>query len=82
MIRNLLSAIASGLLVFVYLLWWGATKFVPDVTAYAIAGIVAAGGAVLWPVVIGMLLGRRRRSKRDEEIQREVDRQLAEKGQQ
>ena len=81
MIRNLLSAAASGLLVFVYLLIWGATKFAPDVTAFAIAGVVAAVGGLFWPVIIGMLLVRRRRGKRDEEIQKEVDRQLAEKGQ-
>lgn len=81
MVRNLLSGIASGLLVWAYLLVWDATDFTTPFAAYFIAGVVAALGGWLWPVVIGWLLVRRRRGKHDEEIQKEVDRQLAEKGQ-
>lgn len=79
MIRNLLSGIASGLLVFAFLLFWGATNFTTPVTAYAIAGLVAALGGWIWPVVIGWFLVRRHRNKQDEQIQKEVDRQVAEK---
>ncbi len=63
MIRNLLSGVASGLLVFAFLLIWGATNFAPPVTAYFLAGLVAAIGGWIWPVVIGWFLVRRRRNK-------------------
>ena len=65
---------------FVYLLS-GPADVRPGRHAFAIAGIVAAVGGLLWPVVIGFLLVRRVRNERDEEIEKEVDRQLAEKGQ-
>ena len=81
MIRNLLSAAASGLLVFVYLLIWGATKFTLGRHRLRDRRRRRGGRGLLWPVVIGFLLVRRVRNKRDEEIQKEVDRQLAEKGQ-
>ncbi|HEY6570726.1 MAG TPA: hypothetical protein VIZ22_10565 [Candidatus Limnocylindrales bacterium] len=79
MIRNLLSGIASGLLVWAYLLIWDATDFTTPFTAYFFAGVVAALGGWIWPVVIGWFLVRRHRSKQDEQIQKEVDRQIAEK---
>lgn len=81
MVRNLLSAGASGLLVFAYLLFYNVTKFTDIVPAYFIAGLVAAIGALFWPWLVGLFLVRRVRNKRDEDIQKEVDRQLAEKGQ-
>ena len=80
MIRNLLSATASGLITFAYLLFYNVTKFTDPVPAYLLAGVIAAAGALIWPIVVGWLLARRARDRRDEEIQKEVDRQLAEKG--
>ena len=79
MIRNLLSATVSGLVTFAYLLIYNVTKFTDPVPAYALAGVIAAFGAVLWPFVIGIWFGRRARARRDEQIQQEVDKQVAEK---
>jgi ABC-type branched-subunit amino acid transport system permease subunit len=45
---------------------------------YLLAIVIGMLVALLWPWVIGLLLVRRRRDKRDEEIQSEVQRQLAE----
>jgi len=43
------------------------------VTGLAIGAIVT----MIWPIVIVWLLARRRRSKRDDQIQKEVDRQIS-----
>jgi uncharacterized membrane protein (DUF485 family) len=76
-IRNLLAALVGGLVLFVYLLFWNATKFTDAVPAFAIAGVVSAIGTWLWPFVIGIWFVRRAKAKRDEKIQQEVDKQVA-----
>ena len=45
---------------------------------YAIAVIVGAIVAILWPWIVAIYVGRRVKDRRDEEIQREVEKQLAE----
>ncbi len=77
MIRNLLAALVGGVVLFVYLLFWNATKFTDPVPAFAIAGVVAAVGTWLWPFVLGIWFARRAKAKRDEKIQQEVDKQIA-----
>ena len=47
--------------------------------SYAVAVIVGAIVSFLWPWVIGWYLVRRARNRRDEQISKEVDRQVAEK---
>ncbi|MDP9483652.1 MAG: hypothetical protein M3P84_10570 [Chloroflexota bacterium] len=46
---------------------------------YAIALVAGALVSLLWPWIVGFYIGRRVREGRDQEVQREVERQLAEK---
>jgi hypothetical protein len=45
---------------------------------YAIAVIAGAIVAILWPWIVAIYVGRRVKERRDEEVQREVEKQLAE----
>jgi preprotein translocase subunit SecF len=45
--------------------------------SFAIAVIVGAIVGVVWPWVVAFYVGRRVREHRDQEVQREVERQLA-----
>jgi cytochrome c biogenesis protein CcdA len=44
---------------------------------YAIAVIAGAIVALVWPWIVAIYIGRRVKERRDEEIQREVEKQLA-----
>ncbi len=46
---------------------------------YVIALVSGAVVSLLWPWIMSFYIGRRVREHRDEEVQREVERQLAEK---
>ena len=47
---------------------------------YVTAVVIGAIATVLWPLVIGIVLARRVKSRRDDQIQKEVDRQINQKG--
>jgi cytochrome c biogenesis protein CcdA len=47
--------------------------------SYGIAVIVGAIVAILWPWIVALYIGRRVKEHRDEEVQREVNRQLDER---
>lgn len=47
--------------------------------SYAIAVIVGAIVAIFWPWIVALYIGRRVKERRDEEVQREVDRALEER---
>jgi len=64
---------AVGALVAIGILWWNHV----DVSLAATAAIAGAIAAFLWPIVIGFFLVRRAKSRRDDEIQAEVARQVA-----
>ena len=49
-------------------------------TEYLIAVVAGAIVSGLWPWVIGLLLFNRAKNRRDQEIQEEVERQMAAKG--
>lgn len=66
--------VSVGALVSYGLLWWNHA----DSTAWATAVIVGAIASFLWPIVIGWYLVRRARSRRDDKMQAEVARQVAE----
>ena len=48
-----------------------------DSSQYITAVVIGAIATILWPLVIGWLLVRRRKNKRDDQIQKEVDKQIA-----
>ena len=77
MIRRIVGFILGGITIWV-ILTLGET-FTPDTQprylAAIIIGLIVAG---LYPWLVGIWFVRRRKDKRDEEIQSEVQRQLAE----
>jgi branched-subunit amino acid ABC-type transport system permease component len=81
MLQRLLGVSIGGLITFLIL--WFSTVIKPaeaDVlTWYFAAVLIGAIASFFWPVVAGIWLGRRARARRDEQIQKEVDRQMAEK---
>ncbi len=79
-IRSLMAAIIGGVATFVFLLIWDVTDFTSPMTAYVLAGVVSAVGTLLWPAVLGVWAWNRAKSRRDDRIQEEVNRQLSQKG--
>jgi hypothetical protein len=75
-IRKLLAAAIGGLVTFLFLVIWGATNFTEPLQAYALAGLIGGLGYLVWPALVGFFLVRRAKSRRDE-IQKEVDKQVA-----
>lgn len=67
------ALIAFGLLVLLV----GASLDAPR--NYVIALVAGAIVSLVWPWIVGFYIGRRVKDRRDEEVQREVERQLAEK---
>ena len=54
-------------------------RIVSDATqGYLIAIVVGAIVALAWPWVIGLILVRRAKGRRDDQIQKEVEKQVAE----
>lgn len=47
--------------------------------SYAIAVVGGAIVAIFWPWIVALYIGRRVKERRDEEVQREVDRALEER---
>jgi hypothetical protein len=76
MIQRLIAVTIGGLVTFGFLVIWDATDFMDPIPAYAVAAILGAVGALIWPVVVGWWFVRRRR---DKAIEREVERQMSEK---
>lgn len=78
MIQRLLGVSVGALVTFVILWFTTVTNPVDLIPWYVAASVIGAIASFLWPVVIGFWLGRRAKARRDETIQKEVDRQLAE----
>ena len=70
-IGTVIGAVVAYLILFVTI---GSQYSSQLVTGLAIGAIVT----ILWPLVIGGLLVRRRMNKRDDQIQKEVDKRLSE----
>lgn len=78
MIQRLLG-VSIGALVTLVILWLSTVTKPADLMPWYIAAVaIGAITSFLWPVVIGFWLGRRAKDRRDDEVEREVQRQLAE----
>ena len=64
---------AVGALVTIAILWWNHV----DTSIAATAAIVGAIAAFFWPIVVGFFLARRAKQRREDSIQAEVARQMA-----
>lgn len=74
-LQRLIGVTVGAVVTFLVLWFYDLTKFTDAIPAYAIAAVV---GAFFWPVVIGWWLARRAKERREDEIQKEVQRQIAE----
>ncbi len=73
MIQNILGILVGSIVTLIVLLIGKADTLEQYVTALVIGGIAN----FLWPLVAGIWLGRRAKARRDEQIQKEVDKQMA-----
>ena len=74
MIQNILGILVGSLVTLVVLLVTRANDLSMYITALVIGGI----GNFLWPIIAGFWLVRRRKNRRDNQIESEVNRQMAE----
>jgi hypothetical protein len=72
MIQRIIGG-AVGVLVTVAILWWNHV----DTSLAAMAAIVGAIAAFIWPLIVGWYLVRRGKKRREEEVQAEVAKQMA-----
>jgi Na+/pantothenate symporter len=78
MIQRLLG-VSVGALVTLAILWLSTVVNPVDrMPWYVAAAITGAIASFFWPIVIGFWIGRRSSDRRDEAVEREVQRQLAE----
>ena len=79
MLQRLIGVSIGALVTFVILWFSDFTNQTDLIPWYVAATVIGAIASFFWPVVAGIWLGRRARARRDEQIQKEVDRQMAEK---
>lgn len=89
MLQRLIGVSIGALVTFILLLvFYGTTqingvvspnwRIVGDSTqAFLVASVLGAVASFFWPIVVGWWLARRVRRRRDDEIQAEVQRQMA-----
>ena len=79
--QRIIGVILGALATYLLLVTGVAGLFTDDQnTEYLIAIVTGAVVSALWPWVIGLILVRRAKSRRDDQIQEEVERQMAAKG--
>jgi hypothetical protein len=76
-IQRLIGVTVGALVTFVFL-WFSHA----DSTAWAIAAIAGAITSFFWPIVIGFFLARRAKQRRQNSIEEEVARQMAQQNRQ
>jgi putative flippase GtrA len=78
MIQRLLG-VSIGALVAFAILWLSTVAKPVDLMPWYVAAVViGAITSFMWPVVVGFWSGRRARDRRDDAVEHEVQRQLAE----
>jgi putative flippase GtrA len=77
MIQRLLGVSIGALVTFLVLWLSTVAKPVDPMPWYVAAAIIGAITSFFWPVVIGFWLRGRARDRRDDAVEREVQRQLA-----
>ena len=79
--QRIIGVVLGALTTYLLLVLPVTSWFTPDQnTQFLIAVIAGAIVSALWPWVIGLILVQRARSRRDDQIQEEVERQMAAKG--
>jgi ABC-type polysaccharide/polyol phosphate export permease len=76
MLHRIIGAGIGALATYLLLIIFGPKG--ADASMYVMPVIVGALVALLWPWVIGLILARRVKARRDEKISAEVERQVAE----
>ena len=76
MLHRIIGAGIGALATYLLLIIFGPKG--ADASMYVMPVIVGALVALLWPWVIGLILARRAKARRDEKISAEVERQVAE----
>jgi uncharacterized membrane protein (DUF485 family) len=76
MIRRI-SGIILGVIAFLIVFWLSGGLATPATPNWALAILVGLVVALLWPWVMGLIMVRRARQRRQDEIDREVQKQLA-----
>jgi anaerobic C4-dicarboxylate transporter len=77
MLQHIIGSVVGAAVAWLVLVITNATTSPQYVTAVVIGAI----STILWPIVIGFFLARRVKNRRDDQIQKEVDRQInAQKG--
>jgi type VI protein secretion system component VasK len=80
MIRRI-SGIVLGVVAFLVVYWLSGGTADPPTPNWALAILVGLVVALIWPWIMGLLLARRARQKRQDEIDEEVQKQLAQQQQ-
>jgi uncharacterized membrane protein len=75
--QRIIGIILGGLTIWALLNVMSALS-ISEQPRYLLAIVIGMAVALLWPWVIGMRVARRAKERRDEDIQEEVQRQLAE----
>lgn len=78
MLQRLIGVSIGALITFAILWFSDVTNQTDLIPWYFAAALIGAIASFFWPVVIGIILGRRARARRDDRIENEVQRQLAE----
>jgi cell shape-determining protein MreD len=78
MIRRI-TGIIIGVLAF-FLVYWVTGLGTPSSPNWALAALIGLVVAIVWPWIFGLIMVRRVRQRRQDEIDREVADQLAKRG--
>ena len=76
MIRRI-TGIILGVLAFLFVYWLTGVASTPSSPNWALAALIGLVVALIWPWIMGLMMVRRVRQRRQDEIDKEVQEQLA-----